>query len=61
VSRARALAVLVCTPTLLDTHGSSVEQLRMLNAVCRFVESSAGLSLLPGRAPEFANALGTGD
>jgi hypothetical protein len=46
---------------LLDTHGSSVEQLRMLNAVCRFVESSAGLSLLPGRAPEFANALGTGD
>jgi len=61
VSRARALAVLVCTPTLLDTHGSSVEQLRMLNAVCRFVESSAGLSLLPGRAPELANALGTGD
>lgn len=48
VSRARALAVLVCTPTLLETHGSSVEQLRMLNAVCRFVESSAGLSLLPG-------------
>ncbi len=61
VSRARALAVLVCTPTLLDTHGSSVEQLRMLNAVCRFVESSGGLSLLPGREPELANALGAGD
>ena len=43
VSRARALAVLVCAPALLDTPCTSVEQLRMVNALCRFVEDATGL------------------
>ena len=43
VSRARALAVLVCSPALLDTHCTRVEQLRMVNALCRFVEDASAL------------------
>lgn len=38
VSRARTLAVLVASPKLLHVHCSTVEQLRMVNALCRFVE-----------------------
>lgn len=38
VSRARALAVLVCSPALLDLPCSSIEDVRIANGVCRFVE-----------------------
>ena len=38
VSRARCLAVLVCSPQLLDIHANSIEQMRLVNALCRFVE-----------------------
>jgi uncharacterized protein len=38
VSRARCLAVLVCSPRLLDLKPGSVEQARLVNALCRFVE-----------------------
>ena len=38
VSRARCLAVLVCSPRLLDIHGTSIEQMRLVNALCRLVE-----------------------
>lgn len=38
VSRARSLAVLVCNPRLLDIHATSIEQMRLVNALCRFVE-----------------------
>jgi predicted RecB family nuclease len=38
ISRARCLAVLVCSPRLLDIHATSIEQMRLVNALCRFAE-----------------------
>jgi predicted RecB family nuclease len=38
VSRARCLSVLVCSQRLLDLRPRSVEQARLVNALCRFVE-----------------------
>ncbi len=40
VSRARCLSVLVCSPRLLESRCHTVEQLRLINAVCRFVEGA---------------------
>ncbi len=37
-SRAQCRAVLVCAPRLLDADCRTVEQMRLVNAVCRFVE-----------------------
>nr|MDP9019789.1 TM0106 family RecB-like putative nuclease [Actinomycetota bacterium] len=38
VSRAQALAVLVCNPALLHTRCHRADQLRLVNALCRFAE-----------------------
>ena len=38
VSRAQCLAYLVCSPRLLDVDCKTVEQMRLANALCRFVE-----------------------
>jgi uncharacterized protein len=38
VSRARCLAVLVCNPALLNIRCRDAEQMRLLNALCLFVE-----------------------
>jgi superfamily I DNA and/or RNA helicase len=38
VSRAQALSVLVCSPDLLDAAVHTPEQLRRVNALCRFAE-----------------------
>jgi uncharacterized protein len=38
VSRAQCLAVLVGSPRLLDVRTRSVDQMRLVNALCRFVE-----------------------
>jgi predicted RecB family nuclease len=38
VSRARCLAYVVASPRLLDTECRTVEQMRLVNALCRFVE-----------------------
>jgi uncharacterized protein len=40
VSRAQCLAVLVGNPALLDAECRSVEQMRLLNGACRFVEQA---------------------
>ncbi len=40
ISRAKCLSVLVCSPCLLESRCQTVEQLRLVNAVCRFVEAS---------------------
>jgi len=40
VSRAQALAILVCSPALLDTPCTKTEQLTMVNMLCRFVEQA---------------------
>jgi predicted RecB family nuclease len=42
VSRARCLAVLVCNPHLLDIHATSIEQMRLVNALCAFTEIATG-------------------
>jgi predicted RecB family nuclease len=38
VSRARCLAYVAASPRLLETHCRTVEQMRLVNALCRFVE-----------------------
>ena len=38
ISRARCLSALVCSPRLLDIHAKSIEQMRLVNALCRFAE-----------------------
>lgn len=38
VSRARSLAILVCNPELLHIDCRTVEQMRLVNALCRLVE-----------------------
>jgi uncharacterized protein len=38
VSRARCLAYLVASPRLLESRARTVEQMRLVNALCRFVE-----------------------
>jgi predicted RecB family nuclease len=40
LSRGRALAVLVCSPRLLETRCSTVEQLRAVAAFCAFTEAA---------------------
>jgi predicted RecB family nuclease len=41
VSRAQCLAVVVCSPTLLDVRCNSAEQIALVNIVCRYVEEAA--------------------
>ena len=38
ISRAQALAVLVCSPKLLEIRCRTIEDMRLVNALCRFVE-----------------------
>ena len=38
ISRARCRAYLVCSPRLLEVNCRTVEQMRLANALCRFVE-----------------------
>ena len=40
-SRAQCRAVLVCSPRLLDADCKTIEQMRLVSAVCRFVELAA--------------------
>jgi predicted RecB family nuclease len=47
ISRARALAVMVGSPDLLVQRCSSVEDVRVANGVCRFIELANGASASP--------------
>ncbi|HEX9416238.1 MAG TPA: hypothetical protein VF895_05980 [Gaiellaceae bacterium] len=38
ISRAKALAVLVASPKLLEIRCRTIEDMRLVNALCRFVE-----------------------
>ena len=38
ISRAQSLAALVASPQLLEIRCRTIEQMRMVNALCRFVE-----------------------
>src|SRR5207249_2649095 len=42
VSRARCLAYLVCSPKLLEVNARTIPQMRLANALCRFVELATG-------------------
>jgi predicted RecB family nuclease len=42
LSRAQSLAILVCSPALLDTHATSVDDMRLINALCRFADTATG-------------------
>jgi uncharacterized protein len=37
-SRPASLAYLVCSPRLLEVNCRTIEQMRLANALCRFVE-----------------------
>ena len=41
ISRARCLAYLVASPRLLEVNCRSIPQMRLANALCRFVELAA--------------------
>jgi uncharacterized protein len=38
LSRAQCLAIVVCSPRLKEARCGSVEQMKLVNALCRFVE-----------------------
>jgi predicted RecB family nuclease len=40
ISRAQSMAVLVASPQLLEIRCRTIEQMRMVNALCRFVEAA---------------------
>jgi superfamily I DNA and/or RNA helicase len=41
ISRAQCLAYLVCSPRLLEVNCRTIDQMRLANALCRFVEVAA--------------------
>jgi len=41
LSRAESVAILVCSPTLLEAGCSTPDQMRLVDALCRFVEVAA--------------------
>jgi predicted RecB family nuclease len=47
VSRVRCLSVLVCSPRLLDVRANSIEQMKLINALCRFAELALSEQRLP--------------
>jgi uncharacterized protein len=47
VSRARGLSLLVCSPELLRARCHSPEQMRLVNALCRYVEMADPWSVTP--------------
>ena len=47
VSRARGLSILVCSPELLRARCHSPEQMRLVNALCRFVEMANPWTVAP--------------
>ena len=42
VSRAMCLAFIVASPRLLESHARTVDQMRLINALCRFAEMAGG-------------------
>jgi predicted RecB family nuclease len=44
ISRAQSLAYLVCSPRLLDTRATNVEDMRLVNTLCRLADVTADVS-----------------
>jgi hypothetical protein len=40
------LAVIVASPRLLEAHARTIDQMRLVNALCRFVEIAGNQPLL---------------
>jgi uncharacterized protein len=38
ISRAQCLAILVCSPRLLEARCQTIEEMKLVNALCRLVE-----------------------
>jgi uncharacterized protein len=38
ISRARCLTYLVCSPRLLEVNARTIDQMRLANSLCRYVE-----------------------
>ncbi|HEX7833436.1 MAG TPA: TM0106 family RecB-like putative nuclease, partial [Thermoanaerobaculia bacterium] len=51
VSRARCLAIIVASPRLLDVDCKTPEQMKLVNALCRFVEMASAASPPPPATP----------
>jgi predicted RecB family nuclease len=51
ISRAQSLAVLVASPQLLDIRCRTIEQMRMVNALCRLVALAEGVGGGSGKSP----------
>jgi predicted RecB family nuclease len=47
ISRAQCLAVLVCSPRLLETRCQSIEEMQLVNALCRLVEYAEAQIIRP--------------
>lgn len=45
ISRAQCLAILVCSPRLLDAECQTLEQMRMVNHVCAYAEAASGVAV----------------
>src|SRR6185436_2979695 len=43
ISRARCLSVVACSPRLLEARCRSVDQVRLVNALCEFVEQAGAV------------------
>ena len=54
ISRAQSLAILVCSPALLETRASTVENMRLVNTLCRLADVAGEES--SGDAPVRASA-----
>jgi hypothetical protein len=57
ISRAKALAVLVCSPRLMETRCRTIEQMRLANGLCAFAEQAlddvaAGSPAAMARTPD---------
>ena len=47
ISRAQGMAVLICSPALLDVIARTPEQMRLANALCRYVEIASKAPAMP--------------
>ncbi|MBV8353782.1 MAG: AAA family ATPase, partial [Candidatus Eremiobacteraeota bacterium] len=52
ISRAKALAILVCSPRLLSVRCANPEQMALVNLLCRFVEAADALVPRYARPPD---------
>ena len=48
ISRAMCLAFVVASPRLLESHARTIEQMRLINALCRFAEIAGAQAALRG-------------